>query len=456
MQKSLKVSGRKEELKIRLRKHLEPSQNQDGDDAEENSSKRKEELKIPRKRFELSQIQDGGVSGPSHYKVKKQPEIQKRPPCLTAEETERSAPATGSNPIFSENEEEYEADDEDELLQRRQRQGPKPSSSPCESHKEDLQRLNEKVDIIGQKSLYFDKIVELLVSERIKTSKLTEHIEHLQRENQELQHLIDSKPIPTTPDNNIPVPFYVETPTIHEITDTSNFCKNEERLKEQNDKLRNELENLKSKKIQEDLKAENQKLQHETTTLQNQLKTTKEQPKQEEKKKQSADKKVNIVIAGDSMLNNIEDRFDLNTRKANVSIRPFPGATIEDMKDYITPITRKQPNILIIHTGTNNVRDGKPKDIVDKLVKLQRYAKSISPDTNIVLSNIIRRQDYKQEQLGQKIIEINSLLALECKKYKIDLIDHINVTGIGRKGLHPNNLGKEQITSNLLEYISRI
>ena len=87
---------------------------------------------------------------------------------------------------------------------------------------------------------------------------------------------------------------------------------------------------------------------------------------------------------------------------------------------------------------------------------MQRYAKSISPDTNIVLSNIIRRHDYKQEQLGQKIIEINSLLALECKKYKTDLIDHLNVTGIGRKGLHPNDLGKEQIAGNLLEYISRI
>ena len=307
-------------------------------------------------------------------------------------------------------------------MQRRQTQGPKPTSSPCESHKEDLQGLNEKVDIIGQKSLYFDKIVELLVSERIKTFKLTEHIEHLQRENQELQHLIDNKPIPTTPDNNIPVPFHEETPTIHEITDTSNFCENEERLKEQNNKLRNELENLKSKKIQEDLKAENQKLPCKISSKQ-----LKNQNKK--KRKNSQQIRVNIVIAGDSMLNNIEDRLDLNTRKANVSVRPFPGATIEDLKDYITPIARKQPNILIIHTGTNNVRDAKPND-------KQRYAKSISPDTNIVLSNIIRRHDYKQEQLGQKIIEINNLLALECKKYKIDLI---NVTGIGRKGLHPNN-----------------
>ena len=144
-EKSLKVSGRKEELKIRLRKHLETSQNQDGGDAEENSSKmagRKEELKIPKKHFKLSQIQDGGVSRPGKYKVKKQPEIQRRPPCLTAEETKRSAPAAVSNPIFSENEEEYEADDEDEILQQRQRQGPKPTSSPCESHKRRSSKIN--------------------------------------------------------------------------------------------------------------------------------------------------------------------------------------------------------------------------------------------------------------------------------------------------------------------------
>ena len=78
--------------------------------------------------------------------------------------------------------------------------------------------------------------------------------------------------------------------------------------------------------------------------------------------------------------------------------------------------------------------------------------KSIAPETKLVLSNIIRRRDY--QNLGKKIIEINSLLAIESKCNKIDLIDNINVTGIGRKGLHPNNLGKEQIAGNLLRYIT--
>ena len=49
-----------------------------------------------------------------------------------------------------------------------------------------------------------------------------------------------------------------------------------------------------------------------------------------------------------------------------------------------------------------------------------------------------------------------SLLALECKKRKIDLIHSIGVTGIGRKGRHPNNLGKEQIAANILKYVKSI
>ena len=156
------------------------------------------------------------------------------------------------------------------------------------------------------------------------------------------------------------------------------------------------------------------------------------------------------------MLNNIEEKFDLNTKTSNVSVRSFSGATIEDMKDYSTPLLRKVPNVIIIHAGMNNVRTDKPRIIVDKLVKLEEHIIKIAPSTRVVLSNIIRRHDYKQEQLDKKIVETNSLLAVACKQRQIDLIDNISVTGIGKKGLHPNNLGKEQIAGNLLTYISGI
>ena len=52
--------------------------------------------------------------------------------------------------------------------------------------------------------------------------------------------------------------------------------------------------------------------------------------------------KLSIIVAGDSMLNNIEDSFDLNKKKrAKVIIHPFPGATVEDLKDYVTPLPGK-------------------------------------------------------------------------------------------------------------------
>ena len=156
------------------------------------------------------------------------------------------------------------------------------------------------------------------------------------------------------------------------------------------------------------------------------------------------------------MLNNIKEKFDLNTKTSNVSVRSFSGATIEDMKDYSIPLLRKEPNVLIIHAGTNNVRTDKPSIIADKLVNLQEHIIKIAPSTKVVLSNIVRRHDYEQEQLDKKIIETNSLLAVACKQRKMDLIDNISVTGIGKKGLHPNNLGKEQIAGNLLTYISSI
>ena len=34
-------------------------------------------------------------------------------------------------------------------------------------------------------------------------------------------------------------------------------------------------------------------------------------------------------------------------------VKLFPGATVEDMEDFIKPITRKSPDKLILHVGTN-------------------------------------------------------------------------------------------------------
>lgn len=43
------------------------------------------------------------------------------------------------------------------------------------------------------------------------------------------------------------------------------------------------------------------------------------------------------------------------TQKQDVKLRYFRGTTIEDMKDDIKLILKKEPNFITIHLGTNNV-----------------------------------------------------------------------------------------------------
>ena len=236
----------------------------------------------------------------------------------------------------------------------------------------------------------------------------------------------------------------------------------------ENEELEKQIKTLKEKLDRRELENENEKLKNEVRSLEAKLKpgnTEKVKKKGIEKRNAQNDKDQNSVksqnkrsvhVVGDSMLNMIQENYNVNTKTANVKIHSFSGATIEDLHDYILPIARKEPDNLIIHAGTNNIRNDTSEKIVEKLMQLHDHVSSIASASKIALSNIIRRHDFIEERLQDKIINTNTLLALECKKRKIDLIDNINVTGIGRKGLHRNNLGKEQIAANILKYVKSI
>ena len=80
---------------------------------------------------------------------------------------------------------------------------------------------------------------------------------------------------------------------------------------------------------------------------------------------------------------------------------PFSGSTVEELNDYVNSTAKKYLDIIIIHVGTNNVSS---TQIVEKLIKLHDHIKTITPSTQVVLSNIIRRHDFTQEHLDKKII----------------------------------------------------
>ena len=68
-----------------------------------------------------------------------------------------------------------------------------------------------------------------------------------------------------------------------------------------------------------------------------------------------------------------------------------PGSTTENMLDYIKPIARKKRDVLIIHTGTNDVANG--VNAISKVRKLGKCIRDIdeNEDIEIGFSGIVGR-----------------------------------------------------------------
>ena len=95
------------------------------------------------------------------------------------------------------------------------------------------------------------------------------------------------------------------------------------------------------------------------------------------------------------------------SRDNSVKIRCHPGATTDDIIDYVRPTARKKPDMIIIHTSTN--------DIQNKVSTLQKVRKVITTikeiDVNneiqIAFSNVNQRDD---QDFEEEIKEINTKL----------------------------------------------
>jgi len=134
-----------------------------------------------------------------------------------------------------------------------------------------------------------------------------------------------------------------------------------------------------------------------------------------EKKNSTLKKNVcirqSVIVCGDSMVNGL-DSNGVSSRVNQVSVRSFSGATSKDMIDYCKPLVNKKPNKLIFHVGTNDLT----KNIVDSRENFEtiiKYVRQVSPNTEIVLSNVCTRKDDprlepKRTELNNKISKITN------------------------------------------------
>ena len=102
------------------------------------------------------------------------------------------------------------------------------------------------------------------------------------------------------------------------------------------------------------------------------------------------------------------------SRNNSVKVRSHPGATTNDFIDYVRPTVRKKPNLVIIHTETNDIQNN-----VNTVQKRRKVISSIKEcntgdNINIALSNIIHRSDH---DFGDKISETNRKLENLCNLF---------------------------------------
>ena len=147
-----------------------------------------------------------------------------------------------------------------------------------------------------------------------------------------------------------------------------------------------------------------------------------------------------ILVTGDSILNGLEEN---RLNKLKVKVRAFPGASTEDMYDYLAPLLRKKPTHIILHIGSNDSPDKTSNVIMKDILKLRTHIESVLPQTlrldhakaGLTLYKLIR----KMKSLGNVILN-----------------DNIDGSCLGKSGLHLNPKGSGRLAMNYLSLMWRL
>ena len=158
------------------------------------------------------------------------------------------------------------------------------------------------------------------------------------------------------------------------------------------------------------------------------------------------------TIIGDSIVKGIQQH---EMRKCiakgdKIYVKSFSGATTECMRDYVKPSLKFNPDLLILHTGVNNLRSNKSAIVIaEDIVKLACDIKNNSND--VVISGLVGRYD----DLNVKLQQVNEILVSKCAERNLFYIDNSNITRQHLNStMHLNYKGTCQLANNLLSCIN--
>ena len=97
-------------------------------------------------------------------------------------------------------------------------------------------------------------------------------------------------------------------------------------------------------------------------------------------------------------------RDNLSSKNNDVKVDAHPGSTTLDMLDYIKPIVRRKPDVLVIHTGTNDLTNG--VNTMKEVRQLVKCVKELDKEEEVKIgfSSVINRSD---RNLEKEIVDLN-------------------------------------------------
>ncbi|XP_057289955.1 GATA zinc finger domain-containing protein 14-like [Hydractinia symbiolongicarpus] len=144
----------------------------------------------------------------------------------------------------------------------------------------------------------------------------------------------------------------------------------------------------------------------------------------------------------------------INTKKITFILKSFPGATTEDMYEYVKPTMKKKPDNIILHVGTNDLsRNVAPEVIANDIINLATSL--INSNMNVSVSGLTPRNDDQ----GIRCDELNDHLYKGCAERNIAFINHYQQMDrnrhLNRSKLHLNQYGSVTLANSFLNFISK-
>ena len=109
-------------------------------------------------------------------------------------------------------------------------------------------------------------------------------------------------------------------------------------------------------------------------------------------------------------------------------------------------------DVIIVHAGTNNLRDSTPKDLTETVVNTLDKIQKSNPTARVAFSSIFKRND--DQSLNIKGKKVNELLEEKLSIRGMDIINNNNVlySNLWQDGLHLNDGGVRKYSANLSKF----